>query len=204
LATFTTLAERPKEHPDPDATQVYYTSNVLRLFAEDLERRQDTQVLDIGPVCGENIAFLSRRVKRLYVCDMFLRMDRDLRKGLPPGRAWRHLDYPPQSFDGILIWELADRLEECEARRLAELCYTLIRPGGKVVMFVPGEQAVQQGVNTFVIGDGFRLYLRPQPHLDLPFRKRQNRNVLGMMAPLKSVKSFIYRNGLREFLFQHD
>ncbi len=204
MASFTTLAKRSTGHPDADAAKVYYTSNVLRLFAEYLERRDDTQVLDIGPICGENITFLSKRVKRLYVCDMFLRMDRDRRKGLPPDQAWRHLDYPPQSFDGILLWELADRLEEHEARRLAELCYTLIKPGGKVVVFVPGEQAVQEVVNAFVIGDGFRLYLRPQPHLNLPLRKRQNRNMLGMMTPLKSVKSFIYRNGLREFLFQHD
>lgn len=204
MAIFTPLTERPKEHQASDNKQVYYTSNVLRLFAEDLERREDPHILDIGPICGENIVFLARRVKRLCVCDMFLRIDRDRRKGLPPAKAWRHLDYPPQSFDGILIWELADRLEDREARRLAELCYTLIKPEGKVVMFVPAGQSVQEAVSAFVIDDGFRLHLRPQPHLDLPLRKSQNRNVLGLMSPLKSVKSFIYRNGLREFLFKHD
>ena len=198
------LTERPWEAPQSESVPVFYTSNVLRFFAENLERRRETQVLDMGPVCGENISFFARRVKRLYVCDMFLRLDLDRRKGLPQRLAWRHLDYPPQSFDGILLWELADRLEDREARKLTELCSSLVRPGGKVVVFVLGEQAVPPVVNSFVIGDGFRVYLRPQPHLELPMRRRQSRDVLSMMTPLKPVKSFIYRNGLREFLFKHD
>ena len=54
-----------------EADQVNYTSSVLHLFIEALERRQKAQVLDLGPVCGENIDFFVRRVQRLYVCDMF-------------------------------------------------------------------------------------------------------------------------------------
>lgn len=203
MATSVTLTELPWEDPHSETVPTYYTSNVLRLFIEDLERRPETQVLDVGPVCGENISFFARRVKRLYICDMFLRLDRDRRKGLPPGNVWQHLDYPPQSFDGILLWELADRLEDHEAQRLIGLCSTLVRPNGKMVVFIIGEQAVPTVVNSFVIGDGFRVYERPQPHLDLPMRGRQNRDVLSMMIPFKLVKSFIYRNGLREFLFQH-
>jgi hypothetical protein len=204
LANPVILTERPWEDTQSESVPAFYTSNVLRFFAEDLERRRETQVLDMGPVCGENISFFASRVKRLYVCDMFLRLDLDRRKGLSPGLAWRHLEYPPQSFDGILLWELADRLGEREARKLTELCSSLVRPGGKVVVFVLGDQAVPPVVNSFVIGDGFRVYLRPQPHLDLPMRGRQNRDVLSMMTPFKPVKSFIYRNGLREFLFKHD
>jgi hypothetical protein len=197
------LTELPWEETHSETVPTYYASNVLRLFIEDLERRPETQVLDVGPVCGENISFFARRVKRLYICDMFLRLDRDRRKGLCPGNVWQYLDYPPQSFDGILLWELVDRLEDYEAQRLIGLCSTLMKPNGKVVVFVLGEQEVPTAVNSFVIGDGLRVYQRPQPHLDLPMRRRQNRDVLSMMTPFKAVKSFIYRNGLREFLFQH-
>ena len=202
MATNFPLAEQSGE--TPESVPTYYTSNVLKLLTEDLEKRQDAQVLDMGPVCTENITFIAQRVKRLCVCDMFLRLDRHLRKGLPTERVWRHLDYPPRSFDGILLWELADRLDDRAARSLTDLCQTLIRPGGKVFVFVLGELGVSSVVNTFVIGEGFRVYLRPQPHLDLPFQGRKNRDVLSLMTPFKPVKSFIYRNGLREFLFQHE
>ncbi len=204
MASFPTLDGRARKGPHPEPMPAYYTSNILRLFSEDLERRPGARVLDVGPVCGENINFFAKKVKRLYVCDMFLRLDQDRRKGLLPERTWQHLDYLPQSFDGILMWDLADRIEDREAQRLTELCRGLMKPGGKAVVFVLAKETVLQTVNTFVIGDNFQVYLRPQPHLNLPLRSRQNRDVLAMMSPFKPVKSFLYRNGVREFLFQND
>ena len=198
------LAHRAGEgaYPEPDLAD--YTSNVLRLFVEALRRRQEPQVLDVGPVCGENISFLAHRVRRLYVCDMFLRVDRDRRKGVPLSWTWQHLDYPPQSFDGILLWDLVDHLDDREVVRLVELCRTMVRPGGMVAVFVLGAKVLSNTVNSFVIGDGLRLNLRPQPHLDLPLYVRQNREVLSLFTPFTPVRSFIYRTGLREFLFQLD
>lgn len=198
------LAHRAGEgaYPEPDLAD--YTSNVLRLFVEALRLRREPQVLDVGPVCGENISFLAHRVRRLYVCDMFLRVDRDRSKGVPLSWTWRHLDYPPQSFDGILLWDLADHLDDREVVRLVELCRTMVRPGGMVAVFVLGAKVLSNTVNSFVIGDGLRLNLRPQPHLDLPLYVRQNREVLSLFTPFTPVRSFIYRTGLREFLFQLD
>ena len=198
------LAHRAGEgaYPEPDLAD--YTSNVLRLFVEALRLRQEPQVLDVGPVCGENISFLAHRVRRLSVCDLFIRVDRDRRKGVPLSWTWRHLDYPPQSFDGILLWDLADHLDDREVVRLVELCRTMVRPGGMVAVFVLGAKVLSNTVNSFVIGDGLRLNLRPQPHLDLPLYVRQNREVLSLFTPFTPVRSFIYRTGLREFLFQLD
>lgn len=204
MATSAVSVDRPEEQLYPELEPAYYISNILRLFVEGLKGRRETQILDIGPVCGENINFLAQRVKRLYICDMFHRLDRHRHKGLPPSQAWRHLDYPPQSFDGILLWDLTERLDDQEAGRLVELCHSLVKPGGMVAVFVLGEKASPSLVNTFVIGDDFRVYLRPQSHLALPLRSRQNRDVLAMMAPFRPVKSYIYRIGLEEFLFRHE
>ena len=179
-----------------------YTSNVLRLFAEDLERRREAQVLDMGPVCSENINLFAPRVRRLYVCDMFLRLECERRRGLPFSMAWRHLDYPPQCFDGILFWDLADHLDDLDGHRLTELCYHMLKPGGLMLVFALGEQVIPPVVNSFVIGEGFRVHQRLQSHLDLPLNIRQNRKILALMTPFTPAKSFIYRNGLREFLFR--
>jgi len=181
--------------PDP-------ASNVVRLFLEGL--KEEGEVLDVGPVCGENISFFAQRVKRLYVCDMFLRLDQERRKSLPISWVWQHLDYPPQSFDGILLWNLIDCLDDNEVGRLVELCHNIVRSGGMVMVFVLAEQAIRTVVNSFVIGEGIQLDLRPQPHLDIPFHIRQNREVLALLAPFIPIKSFIYQKGLRQFLFQRD
>ena len=200
----TSLAHSPEHGPNLEPDPADYTSSVLGLFVEVLERRQEAQVLDLGPVCGENITFLAHQVQRLCVCDMFIRLDRNRRKGVPLSWAWGQLDYPPQSFDGILLWDLADHLNDQEVKRLVELCRNMVKPGGMVTVFVFGEKAVSTTVNSFVIGDGLRLHLRPQFHLDLPLHVRQNREVLSLFTPFTPVRSFIYRNGLREFLFRLD
>jgi hypothetical protein len=204
LTTFSSFSDRRRQDLDHRFKTADYTSNALQLFMENLDDQPSTQVLDLGPVCQENIRFLARRVKKLYVCDMFIRLDRCLGKGDPVDRIWHELDYPPESFDGILIWELADRLEDGEVRVLVKLCHTLLKPGGMAVVLVLGEQAANLGVNSFVVGQNFKIGLRSQPHLRLPIRGRQNRDILAMMTPLKPAKSFICRLGFMEFLFTRD
>lgn len=125
-------------------------------------------------------------------------------KVFPSTGVVQYLDYPPRSLDGILLWNLIDHLDDSEVSRVVELGEKMLRPGGMVMVIILGEQAIDQLVNSFVIGYGFRLYLRPQTHLALPFHMRQNREVLTLLAPFTLVKSFIYRNGIREFLFQRD
>ncbi len=204
MTFFATSSDRQWQDSDHRLKMVDYTSNVLQLFIQGLGGRPHGQVLDLGPVCQENIRFFAERVKKLYVCDMFIRLDRCLGKGDPVDRIWHELDYPPESFDGILIWELADRLDDGEVRALVKLCHTMLKPGGMAVVLVLGEQAARLGVNSFVMGQDFKVGLRSQHHLHLPIRGRQSRDILAMMTPLKPAKSFICRLGFMEFLFTRD
>jgi hypothetical protein len=185
-----------------DQSQAGLTSNVMRLFVEALEQRPDSQVLDVGPVCDENIRFFARRVKRLYVCDLFIRLARSQREGFHPSEVLKHLDYPPKTFDGILLWELPDRLEDAEVPKLVDLCHTLLKADGIIMALNLDELTVSPAVNALVIGDDFRIQVRHQPHLDLRLHTRPSRKFLDMMAPFSVFKSFIYRNGTREFLLK--
>jgi hypothetical protein len=135
---------------------------------------------------------------------MFLHLAECLKKERPVSQIWKHLDYPPQSFDGILLWDLADRLDDQEVNTLVNLCHNLLKPGGTAAVWVPGGQAVSSAVNAYVIGQDLRVFLRPQADLQLPLHGRQNREVLAMMAPLTPVKSYLCRPGIMEFLFRRD
>lgn len=181
-----------------------YNSNALKLFIEHLDQRPQSRLLDIGPVCQENIRFFARRVWKHYICDMFIRLDRNIRKGDPVYHIWKELDYHPESFDGILMWELADRLDEQDVGRLVTLCHSMLKPGGMAMVMVMGDQVASSETKSFVVGQNHRMYLRPQPHLELPLRGRQNRDVLSMMAPFIPAKSFICRPGFMEFLFRRE
>ena len=148
--------------------------------------------------------FFARRAKRLYVCNMFLHLAECLKEERPVSQIWKHLDYPPESLDGILLWDLPDRLDDQEVSTLANLCYEMLKPGGMAAVWVPGEQAALSGVNAYVIGQDFTVSLRPQTDLHLPLRSRQNREALAMMAPLTPTKSYLCRPGIMEFLFRRD
>lgn len=187
---------------DPDAND--FTSNTIKLFTEIIERRPGGQILDLGTACNENIQFFIRRIHRLVACDMFSRLADSFHGNHPSHQIWRHLDYPVESFDGILLWDLIDRLEEPDVTILADLCHSMVKPGGLVVLFVLGEQQLAPVVNSFVIGQDFRVHLRPQPQLHLPLRSRHNRDVLTLMSAFTLVRSFVCRQGLREFIFRRD
>ena len=148
--------------------------------------------------------FFARRAKRLYVCNMFLHLAETLQKKDPVSQIWKHMDYPSESFDGILLWDLADRLDDQEVGTLANLCHKILKPGGMAAVWVPAEHAALSTVNAFVIGQDFTIFLRPQTKLHLPQRSRQNREVLAMMAPLTPIKSYLCRPGIMEFLFRRN
>ena len=180
-----------------------YDSMMLQLYLETLAGQdQELQVLDMGPVCKENILYFSQRVKRFDVCDMFIRMDRNRRQGKSTSSIWNHLDYPEQSFQGIHLWDLIEHLEDRDVSKLVELCQKMLKPKGMIMVISFEEQLAPSLINSFVVQDEYRISLRPQIHLDLPWYYRSNRELTLLLAKFSGVKSFLYRNRIREFLFQ--
>jgi hypothetical protein len=128
------IADRTFKDLAPGPGHEEYTSNALKLFAEYVEHHPQGTLLDIGPVCQENIRFFADKVRKHYVCDMFIRLDRRLRNGQPVRQIWEELDYRPETFHGILVWELADRLNDEDVHRLVKVCHTILIPGGMAVV----------------------------------------------------------------------
>ena len=187
---------------DTDRFPVGYSSTILELFVESLARWNDVQILDAGPVCQENITFFARRVKKHYSCDMFIRLHRALGEQPEPGNFCKHLDYPPRSFDGIQLWDLIDHLDDDQAKPLLERCFDMLRPAGLLMLITSEEIPEPATINTLVIGRNYRLDLRPQQHLELPWHGRHNRALMSLLAEFTSVRLFRYRNGLRELLLK--
>ena len=181
-----------------------YTSMMLQLYIETLTRYSITEILDLGPVCEENIRYFAQRVKRFHVCDMFLRLNRPRRKGLPAKKILDHLDYAPHSFDGINLWDLMDHLSDDDIGRLVSHCYTLLEPRGLMIITSFEEQSAPAKIHSFVIKHGYQVTFRLQNHLSLPWYYRSNRIITEMLSEFRTVKSFLYRNGVREFLCRRD
>ena len=179
-----------------------HNSMILRLFCEDVAQRPRSRVLDVGPICGENISLFAKGVHSLYVCDLFSGLHRRRQLGEPLGDIWDELDYPPDFFDGLLLWDLIDRLDDQGTVRLLEIVRRVLKPDGRLVVFACGEHEADDSVEAFVLGNDYTVNQRPQVHLSLPRFPRQNREMLVMLDDFDAVKSVIYRNGIREFLLR--
>ena len=189
-----------RDYSHAESSLVDYNSMMLQMYFETLNQYSTALVLDVGPVCEENIRYFAQRVKRFHVCDMFLRLNRTRNKGLPAKQVLDHLDYVPHSFDGINLWDLIDHISDDDIGRLVNHCYTLLEPRGLMIITSFEEQSAPSKVHSFIIKDGYQITFRLQNHLDLPWYYRSNRIVTEMLSEFKTVKSFLYRNGVREFL----
>ena len=179
-----------------------YTSEILRLFVDTLGQIKDARALDVGPICEDNIMFFAQRIKRHYVCDMFLRVSRESSKGPLSGNLWRHLDYPPRSFDGIHLWDLCDHLEDGQVKRLVELCRDMLQPEGLLMLVAFEKPPSPPKANSFVIHEDYQLDYRLQPHLKLAWYCRHNRALMSLLTGFNIIKSLRYRNGIREVLLK--
>ena len=174
------------------------------MFLEGLHQSDGAQLLDLGLISGNNINFFLRWVNKLSVCDMFFYLNRERLRHRPTRRIEQRFDYAPLTFDGILLWNLFDYVDNQSAVKLVQRCHKSTKPGGQVMVIAQGDPIVFPVLSSFAIGENFRLHPRPQPHLNLPLHRRQNREILTLLKPFNFAKSFLYRNGVKEYLFQRD
>ena len=193
-----------QDQNDPNAAlyPASYTSEILKLFLDPLVRLKDGRMLDMGPVCEENIMFFASRLRRHYVCDMFFRLIREQSVARHSRNVWRHLDYPASFFDGIHIWDFCDHLDDEKVNELVKLCLSMLQPGGQLLLTAFEKTPSPAQINSFIIQPGHRVSFRVQPHLNLEWHCRHNRALMSLLTGFSIVKSLRYRNGIREILLK--
>lgn len=201
------LAEKPKKVAAgiPDlASPSSFTSKAMPVFFKKISSPETAQLLDIGPVCNENINLFAHRAKKLFVFDVYARLGRHEKGSSNSIDIDQEIDYPHDSFDGITLWDLPDRLNDQDARRLGPLCYRLLKPNGVILVCARGPSQQDTNVNTFVVKEDFTISFRSHPQLKLGVYPRKNRDLFGVLNPLIPLQSFIFRNGLREVVLKKD
>ena len=179
-----------------------FMSKAMPVFFKNISSPETAQLLDIGPVCNENINLFAYRVKKLFVVNIFAHIGRHKKTSSHSVDIEREIDYPPESFDGITLWDLPDRLDDQDARRLGPLCNRLLKPNGVILVCACDPLQQDKRVNTFVVKEDHSVSFRPQPKIQLDIYPRKNRDLFGVLDPLIPLQSFIFRNGLREVVLK--
>src|SRR5437867_7497639 len=134
----------------PDPRESARVSNGLKEFLWNLDGLGRGTLLDLGPAWQTTLNFFIERGFRVTSDDLlhswkdFL-AEEEKRLQIaatstetidltPAGRAARfvqaNLEYPPSSFDAVLLWDILDYLEPAVAKQTVGCLTEILRPGG--------------------------------------------------------------------------
>jgi hypothetical protein len=179
-----------------------YESRMLKKYVRMLEKRQRPEVLDLGPVCGNNISFFLDRSSRLYQCDSFSRSVRELKRDSDADEIFSHLEIRENSLDGIHLWDVPDHIDNRTLSLLVNKLHSFLKPDGLLMMIASTSTAAQPSPLYFVIRDDCAVVLERSTSARLSYVYRPNRDIERNLIPFRQVNSFICTNGVREFLFK--
>jgi hypothetical protein len=195
-------------------------SNGLKEFLWLLSDAQRGKLLDMGQVSQNTLNFFIAKGFRISTED-FMRSWREFmdeeeerrRKTASNGKesdwpsfgtlAARFVDeifqFPPESFNGVLAWDLFDYMEPELLSLVVARLHEILRPGGLVLAIFhsrpPGHYC------RYRILENQTFELMPTQAFGPHVRVFQNREILELFGKFRSSKTFVGRDQLREALF---
>lgn len=165
-------------------------------------------VLDLGVLCGDNIAFLGARGCRVSI--------ESLPEGAPSPRPAEKeegggedrtppprspLSYPPETFSGVLAWDAIARMHFEEATAFTETLRRLLLPGGVVLAYFPGPPGdATPSMRRYRINSADQLTVELSGRLPHKPRSFQNREIYSLFSRFDVVRLSHLKTGTREVL----
>jgi len=119
------------------------------------------------------------------------------------GRATRflaeNLQYPRNTFDAVLLWDLLDYMEPALVKQLVVQLTEMLRPGG--IVFAMFHSKKPEGFQRYRVADSNTLQVIATPAICPAQKVYQNREIQDLFGRFRTMKSFVGRDQLRETLF---
>ncbi len=208
-------AVRLSRRPDREVC----VSNGLKEFLYQLEGIGRGHLLDLGAARQTTITLFIERGFKVYTEDLvvtwknFLDAEEKQWRELPPGTAGLEmtpaarverfletaLQYPPETFDAVLLWDLLDYLDGDLVSRLVARITSLVRDGG--VAFAIFHERKPEAFHRYRVVGAQNLEPIPASCPFTPQRVFQNREISDLFPGFRSSRTFVGRDQLRESLF---
>lgn len=197
------------------------TSNGLKEFLWLLSDVKRGRILDLCPANQTTLNFFIEKGFRISAEDFlrtwknFADAEEERARSVPvaPGepieRESKHdlgkkflqsnLEYAPDSFHGILAWDVFDYFDREVLPLVMERIYHILHPNG-VVLAMFHSKPTERFHNYRVI-DGQTVEPVSAPTVAIHARVFQNREILDLFEEFRSSKTFVGRDQIREALF---
>lgn len=207
--------------PAPAAANTRF-SNGLKDFLWHLSDVQGGHLLDLGPVYQSTVSFFTDRGFRVYTEDLlrawkefFTEEEKRLRAvrvgqqaadseefnkaALAERFVKASLQYPPENFHAILLWDLLDYLDADLLSHVVNRLHELLRPGGVALGMFHSRKP--EGFHRYRVFDSESVQMLSAAPLFPHLRSLQNRELLNLFNSFRSSKTFVGRDQIREGLF---
>ncbi len=185
-------------------------SNGLEQFLASIQDRQDLTILDLAGANQNNIDFLTSLGHRLYSDDIVRGLDEAfgaenfLANQADPLLAQRFfeesLDFPPDSFDGALLWDTLQFLAPPLLQLTVDRLYHILRPGAYLLAFFNADEKCHTApLCSYRIADRRTLTLAGRGQ-SRPVQFINNRGIEKLFQNFQSLKFFLTRDHLREVI----
>ncbi|HUJ33353.1 MAG TPA: class I SAM-dependent methyltransferase [Candidatus Acidoferrum sp.] len=195
-------------------------SNGMKEFLWLISDIDRGRVLDLGPVWQSTINFFIERGYRISTEDLlrawkdFLSTEEERLRQAPVGGNGSErvsqaaladkfletaLQYPEESYHGVLAWDLFDYFDAELMTRVMARIFKILCPGGAVLGLFHSRPPDR--FHRYRLADEQSIELLPAPTLAVHARVFQNREILDSFGQFRTSKTFVGRDQIREGLF---
>ncbi len=195
------------------------TSNGLKEFLWLLSDIRRGRILDLCPATQSTLNFFIEKGYRISAEDMlrtwknFLNEEEERMRGGTAGEPVErmtkaglgakflenNLNYPEESFHGILAWDFCDYFDREVLPLVMERIYNILHPGGAVLAMFHSRPT--ERFHNYRVIDGQTVEPVSAPTVAVHTRVFQNREILDLFEKFRSSKTFVGRDQVREALF---
>jgi len=184
-------------------------SRGLEQFFSYIRGQAGLSILDVAGLNQDNVNFITSLGHKLYSEDFFRSLQEafnepDLSDQSNPGRIdyflRQTLNYPDQSIDGVLVWDVLEHMSPPLLAAALERLFRILRPKGYLLAFFHSDDKVGEVPNySFRIQD-FNTLMVSQRGVRNPLQTFNNRSLEKLFQKFESVKFFLTRENLREVI----
>lgn len=184
-------------------------SRGLEQFFSYIRDQSGLTILDLAGLTQDNVNFITNLGHKLYSEDFLRSLDdtfgqEDLSEQANPGRIdyflRQNLEYLPEQFDGVLVWDVLQYLSPPLLSATLERLFQITKPSSYLLAFFYAEERVERvPFYSFRIqqSDTLQLGERGQRR---PAQLFNNRMLERLFQRFESVKFFLTREHLREVI----
>jgi hypothetical protein len=186
-------------------------SRGLDQFFKDIRDQSGLSILDMGGACQENINFITDLGHRITPQSILMSLDETFAGGVDGSTAEsdphqieaflkNNLDYPPDTFDGVLLWDTLQFMAPPLLTAVLERIYSIVRPKSYLLVYFNAEERSKVApVYSFRIQSQSTLTLIQRGTREAA-QSFNNRALEKLFAKFESVKFFLTRESLREII----